>query len=246
MHTTFRNSASKRLENMLKESEQTSDKKISLDHYYIVTIIPQKPISDYNALKEYVKSILKVKKGVIAPLIAYISDLSIDISSSLGTFNGIHFIYSSVDENESHLFGGSHQSIVSEFTSIFCIRFGIKFQTRIVEFDNRFSILTFLQSCIKENITKCIVSISKNTIDYQKAKKQTYTELISLLKMHDVNWDDISAEKRYGIMYKYIPGMVQRKSNKNNEKIESQEKYIKLAESIDPNQIEKYTSFIFG
>ena len=212
-------SSSKRLQNDIAPPEETSDRHISHDMYYIVTIELSEEPKSTAIVSGMVKGWLMTRKEHQA-LVAYVYR------------NEIYLVFSSV-EDTGHYLKGSHQALCSEYASLAALQFGCKVNVKIIEIESRTRILIYFQTKIFENAKKSALGLSKNSITKKQIGQLTLGEIIQALRDRaSVVWDKISPAERFGMLYKYLI-------------VGDKEKFVTMAEMINIQEMDKYTSYFF-
>ncbi len=214
-------SYAKRLHNEMVLLEEQSDHYISYEKYYVINI----EIIQGNISPEKVQKWSKIflTKNLNRPIVVYVYQLTISL------------IFSCLEENESHYLGGSHQNIISEYTSVVAnmIPNESNIKCNIVEFDTQTQIFTYFLWKVYCNSRNCINKILPNNISLNYIKSLTLEESITMLKDLGIDWSNLPNTERYGTFYKL-------KKKKNKIVV------ISLSEKFDARDSRKYTNFIFG
>nr|QBK86651.1 MAG: hypothetical protein LCMAC102_04470 [Marseillevirus LCMAC102] len=211
----------KRLHNEMILLEEQCDRYISYEKYYVINIeIIQGDISS-EEIQKWSKTFLTSNRN--RPIAVYIYQLTISL------------IFSCLEENESHYLQGSHQNIISDYTSIVTnmIQTESNVKCNIVEFDTQTQIFTYFLWKVYCNSRNCINKISPNNIKLTYIKSLTLSELINMLKDLGIDYSNLPSMERYGIFFK-----LKRKKNKIV--------VVSLSEEFDARDTRKYTNFIFG
>ena len=211
-------SSSKRLQNDIASHEENSDRHISPDMYYVVSIRLGATVLEDANINTFVKNMLKTRKTHRA-LVAYVYE------------NEIHLLFSSVEGRE-HYAKGSHHAVCSEYASLLAMEFECMVDVKITELESRTLILIYFQTKVYDNAKKSAQKLSNGNITKKEISQFTFGETIPALRDRcGVIWDKIPPGTRFGTFYKY--------------ECEPKEKFIVISEFINPQDMDKYTSYFF-
>lgn len=167
--------------------EQSSDKIIPSDCYYIIKVIFKNEM-EFQDLKLFLKTESSRQYDLTYPL-------------SVCMIQNIFYIIFSSLENGNHWNKGSHHQICSDIVSRFCMEYKTNVKCSIIELDTRIKVLVYFQTKIYECArTKALDELSKT----KKSKKNLYD--LTLVEIVDQleNWDEIESFDKFGIFYKSL------------------------------------------
>lgn len=208
-------SSSKRLQNDIENYESSSDKKIASNMYYIVYV----RLENEREGPSLVKKLIKTKfDNDEMPLVAYTYS------------NDVYFLFSSLENSKEHFMNGSHHKICSYYASTIARERDMNVSCSIIELDSRTKILIYFQTKVYENARKTTIKLLKGKSDLEK---MSFFELMDILKTKSINWDDLTANEKFGVFYKYLV------SDSGKGKLST------LSELFDLRNKDKYTSYLF-
>lgn len=212
----------KRLRNEMRMLEDESDRYIPFDLYYIVKI--QCETSNTQAAEKWGKNFL-TRNPSHQPLVSYIFKTESSVE--------IVLVYSCLEESEEHWNDGSHSEIVSHYSSLLSRELRSKVNVKIVEFETRTHVLTYLSWLIHENSRVSMVLSSANEVTASDIRSHTHQELLEKLDSVGVDWEAFEPSEKYGTFYKL-------KKRKGKVVIAS------MSEAFDARDTRKYSAFVFG
>jgi len=230
-------SSTRRLQNDVIQYEDSSDRKILPNLYYVVRILmkPFIPRDDSRskencaiAAKILAKSLSRTKAGNDGkPLAVYCYESEVYLLfSSLGV------------ETAEHNLKGSHHGICSFYASLAAREhLTLDVTCSIVEMDSRTKVLIYFQTKIHENVKRTVIALSNDKLSKKDIEHLTLGETLDMLSKvsgasTDV-WKDTPPATKFGIFYKSVVTS------------EGKEKYAILSEKIDLNNMEKCSSYLF-
>jgi hypothetical protein len=215
----MQSSSTQRLRNDINECEDSSDRKIPADSYYVVKIVLDGDV-DRALVVTTVKELARKNFDTDGrPLVAYTYGVS------------CYLLFSSL-EGTQHFLGGSHHAIISFYASYFAKATGHNARCSIVELDSRTRILIYFQSKIYEN-GKLTVRAHLSDVSEREFATLTFTESIKLLaKRSSIRWEDLAPSERYGTFYKLVS------SN-------GKDRFAVMSEMIDIRDQNRYISYLF-
>lgn len=219
----MQSSSTQRLRNDINECEESSDRRIPTESYYVVKVTLDGAISTVapTTLVTTIKELIRKNFDTDGrPLVAY----------TYGT--SCYILFSSL-EGTQHFLGGSHHAIISFYASYFAKATGHNVRCSIVELDSRTRILIYFQSKIYEN-GKLTVRAHLSDISEKEFATLTFTESIKLLaKKTSVRWEDLASSERYGTFYKLVSSP------------QGKDRFAVMSEMIDIRDQDRYISYLF-
>lgn len=215
-------SSERKLINHIDTIENESDKKINNSNYYIVSVIIEKiPLKKLEDIaKKFCRNELPQSKDEswTPPIIVYICN------------NQIKFLFSTTEE--SHNFEGSHHKICSIFTSTLTLEFSKSCSTSLVELGNRYLILCYFQCKVYnysiERMRRLLIRKDQK-LSKVKLKTLTLKENLAILEENGINWTKLENKNKYGLFLK----------------LDKDNIFQTLSESLDISKLEDYNTFFF-
>lgn len=229
-------SSTRRLQNDVIQYEDSSDRKILSNLYYVVKIV----LTPYRDLT---RDIEKISTTDVAKLLA--KNLSRSKFGSDGKPLAVYcyeaevfVLFSSLDGVVEHNLKGSHHSICSFYASLVA-RENPKLEVvcSIVEMDSRTKVLIYFQTKIHENVKRAVIALSGEKLNRKDIEHLTLNETLDLLAKKvgaGANaWNDAPPATKFGIFYKSVVTS------------EGKEKFSILSEKIDLGTMEKCVGYLF-
>ncbi len=224
-------SSTRRLQNDVILYEDSSDRKILSNLYYVVRIILTSRDSQsqtekiLDVAKLLAKNLSRSKFGNDGkPLAVYCYDAE------------VYLLFSSLDGTTEHNLKGSHHGICSFYASLVA-RENPKLEVvcSIVEMDSRTKVLIYFQTKIHENVKRTVVALSNDKLNRKDIEHLTLNETLDVLaKKAGANaWNDAPPVTKFGIFYKSVVTS------------EGKEKFSILSEKIDLGTMEKCAGYLF-
>lgn len=210
-------SSVKRLNNEMFELETKSDKHIDPTNYYILSISYSEN-TDIN-IREKAEEFLKFKLN--QPLCIYYFNKTLLL------------IFSCKEEYESHYLNGSYTLIISYYSTTLSLDVGDNVICRIIEFDTRNKLLSYICWKVKWNYTLLLESMSNYEVTQKDIYNYTLKEICNSLKDVGFDIDKYNEEEKYGVLIKLDY------DDKGEIIVNS------ISEDIDFLKFKKYYNFIF-